>query len=551
MTAELPKTERKYQGEAGVVLPSFRDLPGVAKVSEAEPQNLVAEYFDTSDLRLLLAGVTLRRREGGPDEGWQLKLPGDEGGRGPEPAGRRDVRAPLAGGSSGPRDLPPAQSRTLSVVPAQGPAEAAGPVPAGLARLVRVHTRGGPLRPVARIETCRRRSTLRDRAGQSLAEVVIDEVSAQTLGESTTLSHWDEAAVELTGGSPQLLRAVRDRLRGGGLRPTERVTKLEHAFAMDTLATAGRGNDAGDGESRPAREPGPLSSAGAVVMAYLDAQSAQLKALDPAVRSDEPDAVHQMRVTARRLRAALRSFPMVLPQRQTQHVQDELRWLGQVLGGARDCEVLRERFRGELATIPVELVLGPVKARITTHFTRQEATAQEAVLGVLDSERYFALLGELDGLLAAAPKGPAAASPARDIIPFAVAKACRRTKLRMRRAWRQPPGPARDMALHDARKAAKRARYAAEVAEPAGGKAARRIARQMKAVQTALGEHQDAVTAREAARDLGIQAHLAGESAFTFGLLNERARQQALVCQRQARQTWKQAAKSKPRHWLP
>ena len=81
------------------------------------------------------------------------------------------------------------------------------------------------------------------------------------------------------------------------------------------------------------------SQAGKVVSAYINAQAAQLKALDPAVRRDQPDAVHQMRVTTRRLRAALQAFPKVVPA-STAHLRDELRWLGQVLGDARDAEVL-------------------------------------------------------------------------------------------------------------------------------------------------------------------------------------------------------------------
>ena len=68
-----------------------------------------------------------------------------------------------------------------------------------------------------------------------------------------------------------------------------------------------------------------------------------------------------------------------------------------------------------------------------------------------------------------------------------------------------------------ARKAAKRARYAGEAMTPAIGKDARRFANQMKKVQSVLGDHQDAVIAREVERELGIAAHLAGENAFSYG----------------------------------
>jgi len=111
----------------------------------------------------------------------------------------------------------------------------------------------------------------------------------------------------------------------------------------------------------------------------------------------------------------------------------------------------------------------------------------------------------------------------------------------------QPP---KDVALHQARKSARRARYAAEAARPAIGKQARRFSRQMKKVQSVLGEHQDSVVARQAARDLGIGAHLAGENAFTYGLLHEREAHQASHLQAQSRHIWKHASRPRYRHWM-
>ena len=121
----------------------------------------------------------------------------------------------------------------------------------------------------------------------------------------------------------------------------------------------------------------------------------------------------------------------------------------------------------------------------------------------------------------------------------------------MRRAKRAPAGPGLDVALHETRKAAKRARYAAEAAQPVSGKRARRYVKRMKAVQSVLGDHQDSVTARVAAREIGVQAHLAGENAFSFGMLYERAHCEAQALQGQARRAWRRAARGKARKWLP
>ena len=52
----------------------------------------------------------------------------------------------------------------------------------------------------------------------------------------------------------------------------------------------------------------PSCPAGQVVLAYLRQQVDLLKSLDPLVRADEPDSVHQMRVAGRRLRSTLRTF---------------------------------------------------------------------------------------------------------------------------------------------------------------------------------------------------------------------------------------------------
>jgi CHAD domain-containing protein len=302
--------------------------------------------------------------------------------------------------------------------------------------------------------------------------------------------------------------------------------------------------EAPDGQRLTRRSP-----SGEVVLAYLGAHAARLKSLDPAVRRGEPDSVHQMRVTTRRLRSTFQSFPAILPEPTTRHLCAELKWLGGVLGAARDTEVLGEYVQARLASMPAELLMGPAQARVRIHFAPQEANARSAVLQALDSPRYFTMLDELNRLLDDPPLAAAAAEPADEALPRAVAQAYRRTARRMRRAKRAPAGPAHDVALHDARKAAKRVRYAAEATQPVSGKQARRLAKRMTAVQSILGDHQDAVNAQEAAREIGVRAYLAGENAFSFGLLHERAHQEALERQHQARPAWKRARRD-GRKWL-
>jgi CHAD domain-containing protein len=504
MVTDTREIELKYEAGPDTVLPPLEDLPQVASEAGPAEQKLEAEYYDTEDLRLLRAGVTLRRRRGGNDSGWHLKLPAG-------PQTRREIRLPL--GRAG---------RT---------------VPAELARLVTVYSRGQKLGPVARIATVRHVRTLVDAAGTSLAEVVADEVSAQTLGESTTLSTWREVEVELTGGDRQLLRAADKRLRRGGLQPAGRTAKLERALA-DALPSPAE-------TERP--RPG---SAADVVLDYVATHAEKLTSLDPAVRRDEPDSVHQMRVTTRRLRSTLQSFGKVLSSADTKHLAAELRWLGHVLGDDRDNEVLSGHIEAELHQTPVELVMGPVAARVREHFAPLAAQSRKAVLAALDSERYFGLLNELDHILAEPPLGPDADQPAKKALRAAVARTYRRTAKRFRRASEAHPGEPTNVALHAARRAAKRSRYAAEAVTPVFGKQAKQYGKRMKKVQSSLGDHQDAVIARNTLRELGVRAHLEGENAFTFGLLHEHNTTAVRDSERQAAHDWKRAAKPKYRKWL-
>lgn len=296
---------------------------------------------------------------------------------------------------------------------------------------------------------------------------------------------------------------------------------------------------------RPGRGFTRRSPAGDVVLAYVGAHAARLKALDSLVRRDAPDSVHQMRVAARRLRSTLQAYPVILPRTTTGHLRDELKWLGETLAEARDSEVLSKYLLTRLDGLPPELVLGPAQARIRAHFAPREASARGALLDALNSARYYAMLAELDRLLADPPLTGAAARPAEEVLPRSIARTYRRTRRRMKRAGQAPPGPRHDTGLHETRKAAKRARYAGEAAKPALGKKASRFARRMKAVQSALGDHHDAVNASAAAREIGVRAHLAGENAFTFGLLRERAEHEAATHEDRARQAWKRAKRRK------
>lgn len=501
---ELPK--RPVAGGSGSephgrsLLPDLTKVRVVSAVTHEGVTELDAVYHDTPDLRLTADSLTLRRRTGGGDEGWHLKFPVGDGVR-------DEIQAPL--------------SDTL---------------PDELAALVRSRVRGAELTPVVRLRTSRDLSLLVDGAGRTLAEVAVDSVRAERLPAGTGTADWTEIEVELADdGDPALLDAVEKVLRKAGVRPASATSKLARALA-DT-APAGRKR------ARAASKRGPVT-AGDHVLAYLREQADAIVSYDSAVRRDLPDSVHQLRVATRRMRSAFRTYKKVLDRDASRPIGAELQWLAGELGVDRDQEVLAERLTEAVDAHDTTLLLGPVHARLRIWDAAGRTDARARTLAVLDSPRYLRLLDSVEALLADPPLLAGAGREPAKALPRAILKDYERLAGRVEHALGLAPGEERDLALHDARKAAKRARYAADAAGPALGKPAKRLSKRMKAVQSVLGDHQDSVVARDALRDLAIQAHAAGESAFTWGLLYGEEEARAADRERELPRVWRKSAKA-------
>jgi CHAD domain-containing protein len=472
------ETELKY--EAGVKLPVLGGLPGVSGVDGPKVERLEAVYFDTADLRLARHGVTLRRRTGGHDAGWHLKVPAGDNSR-------TELRLPLDDGPT--TNTPPDELVDLT---------------SGMAR-------GAEIRAVVLLKTERHVWELVGRKGKPLAEVADDRVTASRLDRDSTKDKWRELEVELA--DPDLAPTLDRAFRKAGLRRAQHSSKLARALAIE--------------EEQPTGD-----TAGDVLLAYVRTQFDELVTQDLLVRRDAPDAVHQMRVAARRLRSALRAYRRLLPD--TVRMQEDLRWLGRRLGESRDLEVQHAHLKDEIAALPEELVVGPVSARLTRHFGPAAAAARERVLKTLADKRYRRLLDAVDRLVADPPLTSRASRPAGKELRKHVGRTYRRTKRRM----------ASDT-LHQTRKAAKRYRYALEVAEPAVGGKAKRARKPARALTKLLGEHQDGTVVRPLLRELGMKAHLAGENGFTYGLLHDRERARCAEVERVCPDYWKRVRKTR------
>lgn len=205
MPVEAPRparhleVERKFDVIESTVSPSFEGIAAVVRVEQSPTQQLDAVYFDTPSHDLARNQITLRRRTGGADAGWHLKLPAG-------PDKRTEMRAPLS---------------------ASGDA-----VPAELLDVVLAIVRDQPVQPVARISTHRESQILYGAGGDALAEFCNDDVTAWSAGafhaagaadNGPAEQQWREWELELvtTDGTAdtKLLDRLANRLLDAGAAP--------------------------------------------------------------------------------------------------------------------------------------------------------------------------------------------------------------------------------------------------------------------------------------------------------------------------------------------
>ena len=473
---EMREREVKFDVAPDYALPTLDDVVPEGGRVETATVHLTSTYLDTPSRDLLAAGVTLRRRVGDVDSGWQLKVPDGDA--------RVEVRAELNGGG----------------------------VPKPLRDLVLGLRTGDPLRGLATLKTERRLHVILAADGTRLAEIADDEVWATVHGPRRRASHWREIEVELAGGDEELLSRAGMRLVDAGAVPSASSSKLAHALQ-------------GPGHAATA----DLSLAG-LIRSYVTGQVDALQRADVELRRGLP-VVHATRVASRRLRSVLRIFGDVFDTERAQALDVELAWYAGVLGEVRDREVLLEHLTEALNDLPAAAVVGPVRERIESMLTRELTAANAVVARALVGQRYLALMRELkawrDEPAFAGEHQPEAA--VAGYVRAAQAKVHRR----MRAAVRHHDT---DEELHRARKAAKRARYAAELAVPTMGKAARAVIRDATRVQTQLGGMHDSVIASEFLLRAAQEAATGpGESALTFGILWEREQQRARASAKRAR----------------
>jgi CHAD domain-containing protein len=256
---------------------------------------------------------------------------------------------------------------------------------------------------------------------------------------------------------------------------------------------------------------------------YLADQCTVILDADQRLR-DGDNVVHTTRVAVRRLRSTLRTFADLFDIPPAAHLEDELIWWAALLGQVRDTDILGVRLDDAVARLPADLVLGPVQSHLQTEIATRRKVAFEQLLASMDTERYRALRDTLSSWRSDPPFSTSAGGDATKVGPY-VKRAGQKTRKRLADAVAAEKAgqPEAGELLHRARKAGKRHRYAAELAQPLWGGKADKIIDERKALQDLLGDHNDSLVTANFLRDVGARYGVrSGHNGFTYGLLYAR-----------------------------
>jgi CHAD domain-containing protein len=457
----IKEQENKLEVDPDWAMPQVVDLVPEGGRLDLQVRKLDNTYFDTPGAGLRLFGITLRRRVGGSETGWQLKVPSGT------------ARTEL-------------QSDSFAKTP---PPEVAEGVEGLLA--------GESLVPVATILTTRTAYRLFNPEGELVLEIADDQVQSGPPDSESMLHSWREIEVELgPAGKKKDLKRATKLLQDAGASPSTTRNKLDRALGA-TLP---------DGQAATVQS----ETVGELVAAYVAAQCEVLASNDVGMRTGEP-AVHKTRVAARRLRSTLRIFGDVFEAAPAEELNNELKRYADVLGPVRDRDILSSRLAKQIADLPPEQVRGPIEAKITKTLDAEREDALRQLDEALRSQRYKHLIQLLRGWRAAPPLTDAASEDGADAVKY-VEKARKKAGKRLKKADDDIEQ------LHRARKAFKRARYAAELAKPADSEM-KAVARKAEDMQTLLGEHQDAVVTANFLTTISADGEVEAGSGFTYGIL--------------------------------
>jgi inorganic triphosphatase YgiF len=524
--------------EAKLLVPAGGDLRPLAQlerlgryaVRPRDVARLHSVYLDTADLALARQGIALRvRRQAGSWEAtakWAGTVRGDV-------HDRPELTVPLARAPRFPFTPPP------------------GPLAMHLAALIA----GRPVVPILITDITRRRADiLRLPAGpraEAVAELALDRVHLRGPASAAAAAVYSEVEIELRQGSRRdvtsiarlfrqqfgLLPSTQSKFARGvallyrGKIPTPRATAV---VADDTLESAARKT--------------------------IGAHLRRLRLYDPEVRrGHEAEALHDMRVACRRLRAAVNAFESGIPKRLHKYLKDELEWLGQLLGGVRDFDVQLELLERYCAATPSDP--GGGLAGLRTYMEGERAQRRGRMLEGLNSPRYFRLLVRMEDFTRVRTRSRNRTGASKDSVAAVGRKAIKKAFRRLLKRGRAIGPAPTDEDLHALRIRAKRIRYLLEFLREVVGKPGRRLVKDLVRLQDLLGNHHDAVVAAEFIRRYveGPGAQASAESFLSLGAFMGEERRLADAARGDFETAWARFARKRTvkdldavlRHLLP
>jgi CHAD domain-containing protein len=400
--------------------------------------------------------------------------------------------------------------------------------PVSSARDLALHLAAGePLLPLFEIKQARHSRHLRD-GPRAIAELNLDRVRLPR-GNAVAAAYLELEAELLPEGNEQdlqqLILELQDRW---GLVPEPR-SKFERGLALLGLpppspeeAGTGRVTVLSSEEQPPAASapeltplpavellsaPGiqpddPMSEAGRKTFRF---HYRRMLYNEPGTRLGEDiEALHDMRVATRRMRAAFRVFGEYYQPKAVSPYLKGLKRTGRALGPVRDLDVFREKVRTYLSTLP-ESHQGSLDGFLAALETRREA-ARQRLLAYLDSDKYarfrerFGQFVETEGMgsrIFTLDGGEPHPYRVRHIAPVAVYE--RLAAVRAYDEWVRParpdmPGPPLER-LHALRIACKGLRYTLEFFREVLGPDSKAVIKEIVKMQDHLGNLQDAVVA--------------------------------------------------------
>lgn len=497
-------------------------LGGEQEARAEQVHHLSATYYDAEDLRLTRAKITVRRRTGGKDDGWHVKLPAVETSAGS--TGRTELSFPLTDSADVPDEV-----RTA----------------------VWGYARHDELIPIARIDN-ERHETVVERDGSAIVEFCDDHVRGTRLRDGAAIS-WREWELELV-----------DSERGGSVDVLSRLS----AACLDAGASAS------PLASKLAKTIGPVDDvaapASSAVASMLRADVDKLLSGDAGARLGQEVGIHAMRTSARNLQTTLNAHAKELAaageamntERLGSHGVDiaslecELKELIRMLGKSRDVQVVRARLHEVSDGYPRDLVPDSVRDRISSELDQEEQRTAKRVTMGLENARYLALLDSLDEVIEAAGEmeTPTDAQRVRSGRPKEIISSGKKGLGKGKSG-----APTSDLVVQGAQRQFKRFDKARARVEDEldslnltlaqreelthtlrkRNKALRRTAASISSkempqvvslrsaserLHDVLGDVQDSVTARQWIRRISRRAEAAGEPTFGFGLLFEHER---------------------------